>query len=833
MAENHFAIARTEPSRGWFGSIRTRLAVCFSVAFAVAFILVEVIGFIGIPFTSYGGRLERHRLEARQSLDLIADLKVRRLRDWIQERRNDVRATIENRMLLEHARSLQAAVEQWRAEGLDGDELRSRLREQPDYAILSKHFDDLKNVYGEYARVLLAAASGDEDTAVVLVSTDEGDVGTDVGREGFFVDALDSDEDAVGDVHRPAEGLEPILRISRAASSSGNGPPVVLSVDIVLETVLGPMLHTGAGLGERGEALLVNRDAKILVPLKHPLADGSRPGPLEYQVKAQPAVRAARGEEGIVETPDYRGVPVLAAYRHIHVAPDVGWGIVVKRDRAELLAPILDDTVESVLFGSAAILAAVLLTFAVARTMTGPIRSLSRAAERVAEGDLAARAPVITSDEVGALAATFNTMVDRVQYWQENLEAEVRNRTAELGRANKQLTKEIDEHQRAEQSLRESEERYRALFENMTNAVAVYRAVDGGEDFIFEDFNSAGERIEGVDRKDILGKRVTEAFPGVEEFGLFEVFQRVWRTGQPEYLPEGIYQDEHHGEVWRENWVYRLPSGEIVAVYNDITERKRGEVELAGHREHLEELVRERTDELQEAQEALIRQERLAVLGQLTATVSHELRNPLGTIRTSLFSITRRLHGKELGVDRALDRIERSILRCNGIIADLLDFSRSRTLDVKPTDVAGWLAGLLEEYEVPKGITLQTDLQAGPEIPLDRERFRRCMINVLNNACEAMRPKGGRLTVIFRRENGRLVVRIVDSGCGILPERMGAIFDPLYSTKSFGVGLGLSIVQQIMRLHHGGVEVESRQGRGTTVVLWLPVAVNNASVKNG
>jgi len=833
VVEVHPEGHRSEPSRGWFGSIRSRLVVLFSAAFAVVFVADGLIDFIGVPFTSYGGRLGRYRREVEKNLNLIADLKVQRLQNWIEERRNDLRVIIGNRMLCERARSLQAAVGQWRAEGLDGDELWSRLRAHPDYVILSDHFNDLKNVYGEYARILLATAFDGPRSAAVLVSTDEADVGADVGREDFFVDALDSDGDAVSDVHRPAEGLDPVLRISRVVPSSGSEPPMVFSADIAPETAFRPMLRTGEGLGERGEALLVNRDARILAPLKHPLPDGSRPSALEYQITAQPAVRAARGEEGVIETPDYRGVPVLAAYRHIQVTPEVGWGMVVKRDRAELLAPIVDDAINSALFALAAILAVVLLTFAVARSLTGPIRSLSRVAERVAEGDLAARAPVTASDEVGTLAATFNTMVDRVQNWQEHLETEVRGRTAELSRINEKLTREIEERRRTEEALQESEAKYRALFENMINAVAVYRAVDDGEDFVFADFNSAAERIEGVDRKDILGKRVTEAFPGVKELGLFEVFQRVWRSGKSEYFPEGIYQDQRHPPTWRENWVYRLPGGLIVAVYNDITQRKQAEEELARYREHLEELVGERTRELQEAQEALLRQERLAVLGQLTATVSHELRNPLGTIRTSLYSITRRLHGKELGVGRALERIERSIRRCNGIITDLLDFSRSRTLDVKPTDVADWLAKLLQEYELPRGITLQTDLQGGPEIPLDRERFRRCMINVLNNACEAMGGTRGTLTVASGRENGRLVVRVVDSGGGIPPDRIAKIFEPLYSTKSFGVGLGLSIVQQIMELHQGGVEIESRPGRGTTVVLWLPVDVPNKRVENG
>ena len=133
---------------------------------------------------------------------------------------------------------------------------------------------------------------------------------------------------------------------------------------------------------------------------------------------------------------------------------------------------------------------------------------------------------------------------------------------------------------RAETSMAESEERFRELFNRMSSGVAVYEAVDNGGDFIFRDFNPAAERIEKISRKDIIGKRVTEAFPGVEAFGIFEVFKRVWQTGKPEYYPENVYEDEKTSGSWRESWVFKLPTGEIVAIYNDITDRKRAEEKL-------------------------------------------------------------------------------------------------------------------------------------------------------------------------------------------------------------------------------------------------------------
>ena len=134
------------------------------------------------------------------------------------------------------------------------------------------------------------------------------------------------------------------------------------------------------------------------------------------------------------------------------------------------------------------------------------------------------------------------------------------------------ITKQI----KAEATLRESEVRFRELFNNMSSAVAVYQATDDGEDFIFTDFNASAEKLEKVDRASVIGKSVRQVFPGVMEFGLFTVLQRVWHTGRPESHPISLYKDEKISG-WRENYVYKLPSGDIVAVYDDVTERKQTE----------------------------------------------------------------------------------------------------------------------------------------------------------------------------------------------------------------------------------------------------------------
>ena len=141
------------------------------------------------------------------------------------------------------------------------------------------------------------------------------------------------------------------------------------------------------------------------------------------------------------------------------------------------------------------------------------------------------------------------------------------------------FAKDITERKRSEERLRESETNLKDMFENLRSGVAVYRALPDGQDFFFTSFNRAAERIENVRREDVIGKNVVEVFPGVVEFGLLEIFRRVWQSGVEEHFPITFYQD---GRIagWRENHIYKLPNGEIVAIYDDVTKEKQAAEEM-------------------------------------------------------------------------------------------------------------------------------------------------------------------------------------------------------------------------------------------------------------
>ncbi|HBK34541.1 MAG: hypothetical protein UU08_C0006G0012 [Candidatus Uhrbacteria bacterium GW2011_GWE2_40_58] len=145
-----------------------------------------------------------------------------------------------------------------------------------------------------------------------------------------------------------------------------------------------------------------------------------------------------------------------------------------------------------------------------------------------------------------------------------------------LRQANTQLNRVTKELEEARYNL---EKRYKALFNEMSSAVAVYEAVEDGKDFIFKEFNKAGEKIDKIKKPEVIGKKVTTVFPDVIEFGLFKVLQRVYKTGKPERLPVKHYQN-NLVQSWRDNYVCKLPSGEIVMIYDDRTKEKRAEEKI-------------------------------------------------------------------------------------------------------------------------------------------------------------------------------------------------------------------------------------------------------------
>ena len=445
------------PSRqGLFVSLRVKMTAYFGLLFIITLIIVQWVEIYGFSPLGFDGEYQREQSEVFRNLNLVADLKKERLDLWLRERRDDAKVLSENDITASHVADLITLVRESTASAGQGEELWAEIQEKDNYQALIQHLNLVKSAYGIYEAVQVA----DGQTGIIIASTRNIDLGFSVFEQDYFDNVLSFNDTHIN-MEKDMWSNEYDLNISnpiRMAGEFGDGENKIIAVLIIhvrANDFIQPLLHTGGGLGQTGEALLVNQDVRILTSLKHPLADGSIARPLEHQIEARPAVLAAQGQEGIITTDDYRDAPVLAAYRHVRVTSQVGWGLVVKRDEAEVFAPLQQKVERAFFIGLVSTLALAGFTFLIATNLARPIRHLSQTVRQVEGGDLSARSPLRTSDEVGVLAMAFNAMIERVQKWGQELEEQVEIRTAELNETNTELKREIIERVRAEADLEE------------------------------------------------------------------------------------------------------------------------------------------------------------------------------------------------------------------------------------------------------------------------------------------------------------------------------------------------------------------------------------------
>jgi two-component system NtrC family sensor kinase len=364
-----------------------------------------------------------------------------------------------------------------------------------------------------------------------------------------------------------------------------------------------------------------------------------------------------------------------------------------------------------------------------------------------------------------------------------------------------------------------------------------------------------------VDEEIAAITRRTGAFAGFTIVLLVMILAGVVRRGVVRPVRELV---EGTRRVAQGDLTHRIPVrtrdevGALAASFNRMTEALgKTQTELDVLVATLEQRVEERTRELQEAQSQLIQTEKLASLGKLSASIAHEINNPLSGILTYAKLLSRKLRTGPPdadGVQAALQQlalVEREAQRCCGIVRSLLDFARQREPSFQPVDVEAAAAealSLLSNRLAIQNVEVTQECAPAPTVQADFGQLRQAFVNILMNACEAM-PKGGTLHVVTREVSlptaGRggplsptgksgpptrfAEVAISDTGQGIPPELFSKIFDPFFTTKEKGTGLGLSVVYGIVEKHGGKILVDSRVGQGTTVTLRFPAAASGAA----
>ena len=536
--------------KGFTFGLRSRMLLSFGALFVAVLAAMSLAHVYGLPFTPFEGEYRQHQSEAFENLNLVADLKKERLLRWIEERKDDARVISESSIVAACVSALRSAH--------GGKDLWTGMQKEEVHQGLVQHLGLVKTAYGVYEAIEIA----DPATGAVIASAGSAHPGVRVSREELSAHSSDAGEEENLGVKRDPAGAGFSLFICRPVRTSGvsdaGRTPAILIMYVNPDDFIRPMLHTGEGLGQTGEALLVDRDATILTSLKHPLADGSLATPLEHRIQAQPAVRAARGEEGIITAEDYRGVPVLAAYRHIRVTQEMGWGMVVKQDQTEVFVHLRQSIYALFFIGLIGTLVALGFIAGIAGRLSRPIHDLYRAARQVEAGNLDVRVSVATSGETGLLAATFNAMVLRIRNWYRDLEKQVNARTAELSRANRALKEEIAQRQQAEEALQQAveaaEEASMAksqFLANMShelrtplNAVIGYSEMllEEAEDLDLKEFTPDLQKIQGAGRRllalvsDILDISRIEAGRidlSPETFDVSDMVRKVMETVQP------------------------------------------------------------------------------------------------------------------------------------------------------------------------------------------------------------------------------------------------------------------------------------------------------------
>jgi PAS domain S-box-containing protein len=421
--------------------------------------------------------------------------------------------------------------------------------------------------------------------------------------------------------------------------------------------------------------------------------------------------------------------------------------------------------------------------------LTRSLAVLAAAAHTLSGGDLSVRINSRSKDEIGFVSNAFDNMAER------------------LGRLY--------------DSLKASEKRYQILAEVMP--CGLFHADEAGN-CIYA--NETLSEIFEIPREAFLGKGWIEAVYEQDREKVAQGWYESAQHGQP-YQAEFRMQGNKPAPLWV--LVQAAPTLDeqgrqagYVGTVTDISRLKLAEQELADHRDRLEQLVVERTADLEEAQERLIQQEQLAVLGRLTATVSHELRNPLGVIGNAVYYLKRKLKESDPKVKEYLGIIERELVASNRIITDLLTTSRIKDPIAEWINLDELLNSTLNELQLPAGISWEYHAPVKPfYMRADPLQLRQVLLNLILNAAQAIEGKG-QIVLSAREGNNGYELRLNDDGPGIAEKNKEDIFRPLFTTKAKGNGLGLWVSREIARRHNGELTLCEGELSGACFLLRLP-----------
>ncbi|MBI9092986.1 MAG: response regulator [Desulfobacterium sp.] len=798
--------------------------------------------FFGIGIT-YKQQVRSIKQEAFDKLVAIRDLKVKELEHWLTERSGDLKIISYDNEFADLEKMIFKA-----------DKDQNNLKAYGKIRRLLNRYYRNYDVYNELFII-------NPRTGVVEISTHQNSQGMDKSHDTYFTTPMERRGLFIKDIHYSKTSASHTMTFSIPIFCSQHDPQHILGILVArldLKNSLYALLQDRIGLGQTGETLIVNKDLNALNELRW-----QANAPLNFEIQAAPAVSASQGKTGIIESMDYRGENVLAAYAYI---PRAGWGFVAKQDLAELYAPIHAMVVNLIVLIFVALMAILVVSFFTARAFASPVIEMAVIAEKMKKGDFSARNQISGSDELAALGETFNTMAESMESMVELQEinediTETIIAVNDLLAFRTALLKKLVEVTNSELGAYFLLNKHTGMFEPffslgvtpgelkpfdasalegelgmVAEARKITRITDIPDESIFKFRTFTGT----VMPKEIISIPIVidNVVLGIVSLAsikpypnkIFDILKQPWALGLPTVFSNLMANEEMvrlAGELQEANQGLQAQTEELQSQSE----------ELQSQSEELQQTAAELQEQNQELQSQRLQVEEANRLkSEFLSNMSHELRTPLNSVM-ALSRVLLMQAKDKLSVEESnyLEIIERNGKNLLSLINDILDLSKIEAgrMDVNPKlfPVGSTIETIMERLEPlaeDKGIELDQKIPENyPQIESDENRVHQILQNLIGNAVKF--TEQGHVMVSARRDAENIYIRVADTGIGISKKEMPHIFEEFRqvdgsSSRPYeGTGLGLTIAYKAVKMLGGNLAVESTLGKGSTFDLTLPV----------